>query len=176
VTSLKSSNINESVDTKVDDVMNEERLLSKQIDKRLIERLAGSILLQVEKLGQAWYLDVISLSRYYLADGPTAYEALRKFGLGITNVDLNKIPVAAESALPPDFITSEVPFSSSLVKRVNGRILLQVESRGEAWYVNPSNGFRYYLANGEAAYQIMRNLSLGITNDNIRKITVGSWE
>jgi len=176
VTSLKSSNINESVDTKVDDVMNEERLLSKQIDKRLIERLAGSILLQVEKLGQAWYLDVISLSRYYLADGPTAYEALRKFGLGITNVDLNKIPVAAESALPPDFITSEVPFSSSLIKRVSGRILLQVESHGEAWYVNPSNGFRYYLANGEAAYQIMSNLSLGITNDNIRKITLGDWE
>jgi hypothetical protein len=158
------------------DVMNEESLLSIKINSRLAKRLAGYILLQVEKLGQAWYLDSVSLSRYYLADGPTAYEALRKFGLGITNADLNKIPVAPDSALPSNFVQSKTLYSDSLVKRLQGRILLQVENRGEAWYINPRNGYRYYLADGEAAYQIMRTLSLGIINDSLRQIPVGNIE
>src|SRR3989338_3035169 len=64
-------------------------------------------------------------------------------------------------------------FSNSLVSKLRGRIVLQVESRGEAWYIYPVDGKRYYLANVEAAYQIMRFLSLGITNDNLRKIGVG---
>ena len=41
------------------------------------------------------------------------------------------------------------------------------------WYVSPVDGKRYYMADGEAAYQIMRFLSLGITNVDIRKIPVG---
>lgn len=154
----------------------EEKELTSRIDSKLIKRLAGRILLQVERFGQAWYLDAISLSRFYLADGQSAYSALRKFGLGIKNVDLNKIPVALDSALPSNYSTSTISVSSSLVNRLKGRIVIQVENHGEAWYINPTNGQRYYLANGEAAYQIMRNLSLGISDINIRKITVGSWE
>jgi len=151
----------------------EEKELTSKIDSKLIKRLAGRILLQVERFGQAWYLDAVSLSRFYLADGPTAYEALRKFGLGIKNVDLNKIPVALDSTLPSNYSTSTMPVSSALVNRLKGRIVIQVENHGEAWYINPTNGQRYYLANGEAAYQIMRYLSLGISNKDIRKITVG---
>ena len=37
-----------------------------------------------------------------------------------------------------------------------GRILLQVESRGEAWYVSPKDGTRIYLQDGLTAYQLMR--------------------
>lgn len=54
-----------------------------------------------------------------------------------------------------------------------GMILLQVENGGQAWYVNPNDGKRYYMADGELAYQIMRFLSLGITNANLRQIPVG---
>ena len=54
-----------------------------------------------------------------------------------------------------------------------GKILLQVEGKGEAWYVNPADGKRYYLADGAAAFQIMRSLSVGVNNDNLRKIGVG---
>lgn len=195
----------------------EEKELTSKIDLELIKRLAGRILLQVEQKGQAWYLDIVSLERYYLADGQSAYSALRKFGLGIKNADINKIPVGQESRFSmtdtdgdglPDKLEEalgtnpvladtdgdgvsdgdevlknntnplgigKLVYSSSLVNRLKGRIVIQVESRGEAWYINPVDGKRYYLANGEAAYQIMRYLSLGITNINIRKITVGSW-
>jgi hypothetical protein len=54
-----------------------------------------------------------------------------------------------------------------------GKILLQVDSLGEAWYVNPTNLKRYYLSNGEDAYRLMRQLGQGISNANLEKIAVG---
>ena len=59
--------------------------------------------------------------------------------------------------------------------KLKGRILLQVENGGQAWYVSPVDGKRYYMADGELAYQIMRYLSLGITNTNLRQIPVGEF-
>lgn len=56
----------------------------------------GRILLQVEEHGEAWYVVPEIEQRYYLRDGDAAYEALRLFGLGITNDDLSKIPVGVE--------------------------------------------------------------------------------
>lgn len=152
-------------------VVNEERKMTSKTDLKLIAKLIGKILLQVENRGQAWYLNPKTLSRYYLADGPSAYEALRRFGLGINNDNLSKIPVSPDSVLPDNYQKSK-NVSKELVNKLKGKILIQVEGRGEAWYVNPSNGYRYYLANGEEAYKIMRKLSLGITNLNLRKIPV----
>lgn len=59
---------------------------------------------------------------------------------------------------------------SELANRLKGKILLQVESHGEAWYVNPKDNKRYYMANGNEAYNVMRNLGVGITNNNLAKI------
>lgn len=61
----------------------------------------------------------------------------------------------------------------SLAERLRGAILLQVESRGEAWYVNPTNGKRIYLKDGQTAYAIMRQLSLGVSNADIAKVPIG---
>jgi S1-C subfamily serine protease len=66
--------------------------------------------------------------------------------------------------------STRLVFDNSLVNKLKGRILLQVQSRGQAWYVNPTDGRRYYLKNGAAAYQIMKHLSLGIRNDDLSRI------
>lgn len=58
----------------------------------------------------------------------------------------------------------------SLLKRLSGYILLQTESHGEAWYVNPKDGKRYYMADGNKAYDVMRNFGIGITNQDLDKI------
>jgi parallel beta-helix repeat protein len=60
-----------------------------------------------------------------------------------------------------------------IVSRIKGRVLLQVESRGEAWYVNPKDEKKYYLGLPEQAFKIMRNLSVGINNSDLWKIPVG---
>ena len=67
----------------------------------------------------------------------------------------------------------KLAYDSKLISRLKGRIVLQVENRGQAWYINPADGQRYYMKDGAAAYQIMRFLSLGITNENIGKIDIG---
>ncbi len=70
--------------------------------------------------------------------------------------------------------TKHYAIDTALVERVKGMILLQVETNGEAWYVSPDDGKRYYLGNGEAAYQIMRYLSLGITTADLSQISIAS--
>lgn len=144
-----------SIPTYIDPV---EQRLKEQ--KAMIDRTSGYILLQIESKGEAWYVDPVSQKRYYLKNGEDAYTALRKFGLGITNKNINKIPKENSTSIAP----------SSL----KGRILLQVEDNGEAWYVYPKNHRRYYLKNGNEAYRIMRDLGLGITNVDLDKIPIGS--
>ncbi len=63
--------------------------------------------------------------------------------------------------------------AASIIDRVRGRILLQVESYGEAWYVVPTEGNRIYMRNGDVAYSVMSHFGLGITDANLKKIPVG---
>lgn len=67
-------------------------------------------------------------------------------------------------------ITSTVKIDSKFAEKLKGKILLQVESHGEAWYINPTNNKKYYMADGAQAYNIMRDLGVGITNNNLNKI------
>jgi len=69
--------------------------------------------------------------------------------------------------------TGRLFFDTNFANSLKGKILLQVESRGEAWYVNVDDGKRYYMKDGGAAYQIMRFLSLGITDSDLVSINEG---
>jgi len=60
-----------------------------------------------------------------------------------------------------------------LISRLGNGILLQVagdNAKGQAWLLK--NGKRYYI-DPRTSYNAMRYLSLGITNNNLRKIQVG---
>lgn len=59
----------------------------------LTYRLQGLILLQVEEYGQAWYLHPQDSKRYYMGRPKDALSVIQELGLGITNENLNKIPV-----------------------------------------------------------------------------------
>lgn len=54
--------------------------------------------------------------------------------------------------------------------RLRGRILLQVEGRGEAWYVRPDVGTRVPMGRPHDAFSLMRSLGVGITNTDMEKI------
>ena len=56
--------------------------------------------------------------------------------------------------------------AETLASRLSGKILLQVESAGEAWYVNPLDSRRYYLGRPADAFVLMRSLGLGISEQN----------
>lgn len=59
--------------------------------------------------------------------------------------------------------------ASELGERLQGKILLQVEENGEAWYVYPKNKNRYFLGRPADAFQVMRELGLGISNADFEK-------
>lgn len=129
---------------------------SSKAENSLAYRLKGRILIQVESHGEAWYINPSTLQRQYMADGQAAYGVMRNSGIGITNADLNKFQN-----------------NKNLAKKQNGKIFLQVQDKGQAYYVN-SDGTLYYLKDGAAAYSVMRNLGLGITDKDLSKITVFS--
>ena len=54
--------------------------------------------------------------------------------------------------------------------KLNGYILIQVEARGEAWYVQPLTGKRFYMKDGDAAYQMMRSLSVGVSEKDYARL------
>lgn len=60
---------------------------------------------------------------------------------------------------------------TSAAKNLSGRILLQVESNGEAWYVYPPTAKRAYLGRPEDAFRIMRELGLGISEKDYRSFS-----
>ncbi|MBI2483816.1 hypothetical protein HYV71_01365 [Candidatus Uhrbacteria bacterium] len=137
-------------------------LAGTQLHALNIDRLSGRILLQVESKGEAWYLDPVSDQRVYLGRPADAFEIMRSFGLGISNSDLDRI-ASADGQQSGD---------EKLARRLAGKIVLQVQSRGEAWYVNPVNLRRYFLGRPADAFSVMRTLGLGITNKDIGSVPV----
>lgn len=204
--------------TRITEVMAREKARVKKADIKLTQRLVGRILLQTQEKGEAWYIPVGKTTRYYLADGPSAFKLLRNEGLGISNSDIAKIPVGIEKRFKDvdtdkdglfdtleeglktdpkkadtdgdgisdgdEILTRQTnplgtgaqKIDTRLAGKMKGRILLQVQSKGEAWYINPVDGKRYYMKSGDAAFQIMRYLSLGVSNTDIAKIDVGEVE
>lgn len=67
-------------------------------------------------------------------------------------------------------LTGAALASASLAQRLAGRILLQVESKGEAWYVDPVELTRTYLGRPNDCFNLMREKGLGISNDNLKLI------
>lgn len=55
---------------------------------------------------------------------------------------------------------------------ISGYILLQIERHGEAWYVYPDNGNRYYLGRPNDAFVIMKKLALGAKHNYIANTTI----
>jgi hypothetical protein len=125
--------------------------------------LSGRILLQVQSHGEAWYVNPADQKRYYLGRPADAFELMKKLGIGITDNDLNKIPTSGQS-----FVADK-----NFIKNNLGKIFIQVEKQGQAWYINPVDKKRYFLNRPADAFNIMRNLGLGITDNELNKINAG---
>jgi len=56
--------------------------------------------------------------------------------------------------------------AATISQRMSGRILLQVEQQGQAWYVNPKTLKRHSLGRPSEALIVMRQVGVGITNSD----------
>ncbi len=128
----------------------------------LADELSGKILLNVEKNGEAWYVNPENSKRYFLGRPSDAFVLMRELGLGIKEIDFQRL---AKENMPEGIIGD-----FELSKKLSGKIILQVEKNGEAWYVNPDDLRAYFLGRPKDAFNIMRKLSLGISRENLAKI------
>ena len=129
----------------------------------LSSRLSGKILLQVESHGESWYVNPVDKKRYYMGRPLDAFNLMRELGIGITDNDLSKIPVINDNS-------EEEKVDLNFAEKHKGKIFLQVEQNGEAWYINPDNSQRYFLGRPLDAFNLMRELGLGITNNDLNRI------
>lgn len=65
------------------------------------------------------------------------------------------------------------PFNTKAALNNSGKIFLQVEQNGEAWYANPADGDLYYLGRPADAFNIMKQFGLGISDANLNLIPIG---
>jgi len=117
-------------------------------------RLSGKILLQVEDEGQAWYIEPSTQERAFLGRPDDAFRIMRELGLGIKHIELEK------------YLNSKFP------DRLSGKIMLDVEKNGEAYYISPDNLSGYYLGRPTDAFNVMREMGLGITNNDLEKVPI----
>lgn len=68
----------------------------------------------------------------------------------------------------------QLEYDYSFIDKHKGRIFIDVESSGSAWYINPDNSKRYYLGRPNNAFLIMKSLGVGISNENLEKIPADS--
>jgi hypothetical protein len=119
----------------------------------LSDKLSGKILLQVEGVGQAWYIDPGTKERAFLGRPADAFRIMRELGLGISESSYNS-------------------FNGYAPSRLSGKILLRVEANGEAYYVFPDDLKMHYLGRPADAFDVMREKGLGITDEDLNKVPV----
>lgn len=187
--------------------------IAKQItisNKSMYDRLIGKIILKVEDFGKAYYVNPITQKMHSLGKPYDAFNVMREQGIGITNSNLSKIPVALNNLSGNDSDGDGLPdlfedaigtnknnndtdkdgytdkeevqngynpngngkmnIDNNFSNKQKGKIFLQVENNGEAWYINPENSKRYFLGRPADAFNVMRNLGLGISNNDFGKL------
>ncbi|MEK9152168.1 MAG: C25 family cysteine peptidase, partial [Patescibacteria group bacterium] len=110
----------------------------------------GKIFLQVESRGEAFYVYPDDKKRYYLGRPADAFAVMRQLGLGVRH----------------DFMLQSTVFPTHVV----GKILIDVDDRGKAYYISPSDRQAYYLGRPADAFRVMRSQGLGITNGALARI------
>jgi hypothetical protein len=147
------------------EVIARESVHKNKIDRDFSNQHLGKMFLQIEENGEAWYISPEDGKRYYLGRPDEAFAVMRELGLKIATNDLKKIP------------EPEVSFGSGFERdyanKFSGKILLQFEEDGEAWYINPADLRRYYLGCPADAYAVIQNFGVAITNEDLRKIPIG---
>ncbi|OGY82238.1 MAG: hypothetical protein A3E60_00085 [Candidatus Kerfeldbacteria bacterium RIFCSPHIGHO2_12_FULL_42_13] len=64
----------------------------------------------------------------------------------------------------------KLPIDMGYASKNRGKIFLQVEKNGEAWYTHVLDSKRYFLGRPNDAFFIMRNLGIGISEKNFSKL------
>ena len=106
---------------------------------------------------------ILRIQKYSLGKPVDAFAIIKKLGIGISNANLAKIPRNGTNDKGEQV----------MMNRLKGKILIQTQSKGEAWYVHPVTGKRYSLGKPTDAFAMIKRLGIGISNANLNKVSSG---
>ncbi len=113
----------------------------------------GRIILQMQEHNEAWYVYPGDDRRYSLGNPSEASQIMRTFGLGVRH----------------QLIANTTDYPTALA----GQILLDVDDRGKAYYVNPVDLHAYYLGSAAQAFNVLRQSGVGVTDADLYLIPIG---
>lgn len=128
------------------------------------ERTAGRILIDVPRVGDAWYVYPKTHERYFLGSDVDAYSSLVSIAVNISGADIAKIPTADSSARG----------SSKWRKRMAGYFLRDMSARGKLWYVSPRTLKRKALDEGVHPISSLLRFGFSTSQAELRKIPVAA--
>lgn len=76
-----------------------------------------------------------------------------------------------EAKTDPNKAGANLTYDTNFTTKQLGKIFLQVENNGEAWYINPVDSKRYFMGRPGDAFALMRNLGLGISTNDYNSLT-----
>jgi YVTN family beta-propeller protein len=131
-------------------------LFSKAINSSLYQRIKGRFTLAVEERGTVWYVHPLNGYRYgvNISSGQCFLESV---ALGISHNDIEKISKLQENNL-----------LNNIEKRLRGSVLLETESKGETWYVEPSGSRVMITINN--LLEVAKRTWIGIRNQDLYAI------
>jgi len=141
-------------------VIERETRLSAEPDEELFLRLKGKILLQVESAGEAWWLNPDDKKRYFLGRPSDTWRIIQDNGIKIAG----------------DELIQYLYFDKSFPPVTAGRFIINEDDLMEVYYVIPQTLYGIKLNAALEASQVIKEQGLGISNENIRKISVGQLE
>jgi len=115
-------------------------------------KLGGRWLIQVEELGQAYYVNPTDQLAYPLGKLSQTPCLIKTLALGINETDYYK------------FTQTRAP------SRLSGRLLLRAHAQGQAYYVDPISRRLYPINSVNDVSQLLKTAGLGINNNNLNKI------
>jgi D-alanyl-D-alanine carboxypeptidase len=125
----------------------------------------GKILIQTESYGRAWYVYPKDGRRYYLKDANFAFETVSRLAHGIRHDDLVKIPISyGEKG------------EKKMIERFSGYFLIDVDHRGELFYIDPNSRVRISVSNNLMLLTIMQKLGIPVYNVALRKIPMNETQ
>jgi hypothetical protein len=123
----------------------------------VLEKTAlGSILLQVEKNGEAWYISPSDRKKYYLGNPSSAFGVMKNLSIGARHAFFG-----VDKSYPNENL---------------GKIYLDIEDHGRAYYINPRDRKAYYLGCPQDAFRVMSMQGQGATDAALDKFKTGSVE
>ncbi|MFH0854450.1 MAG: hypothetical protein V1891_03080 [bacterium] len=147
-----------------------EEIFRDASSSKLNNKYKGYVMIRAENKGQLYYISPVSKKAYHIVIPNHTRQLILGAGVGITNENIAKIQVG--SACPATIPNCDFPskYDQNFANKYKGYIFLQTEEKGEAWYVNPKDGKRYYLGAPENGYNILASTAIGISEKDFAEL------